>query len=54
MSRARMYTDEQFIEAVKNSFSVCQTLKKLGLKEAGGNYKSAKEKIINLKIVAQT
>ena len=33
------YTDQEFIEAVKSSFSIAQTLKKLGLVPAGGNYK---------------
>ena len=32
------YTDEQFIEAVKTSFSKAEVLRKLGLKPCGGNY----------------
>ena len=38
MAKARKYTDEQFVEAVKSSRSIRQALGKLGLKEAGGNY----------------
>ena len=38
MPRKRRYTDEEFIEAVKTSYSVRQTLIKLGLKGTGGNY----------------
>ena len=41
MGRSKRYTDEQFIEAVKTSNCVRQVLHKLGLKEAGGNYKYA-------------
>lgn len=36
----RKYTDEQLIAAVKDSRSIRQVLSKLGLKEAGGNYKT--------------
>jgi Zn finger protein HypA/HybF involved in hydrogenase expression len=36
--RARTYTDEEFIEAVKESVSVRQVLAKLNLKHTGGNY----------------
>lgn len=42
------YTNEEFIEAVKNSTSIRQVLQKLGLKAAGGNYqtfKNLKEKL---------
>jgi hypothetical protein len=35
----RKYTDEQFIQAVKESFSVREALKKLGLSPTGGSYK---------------
>jgi len=34
----RKYTDQEFINAVKNSTSIRQTLIKLNLKPAGGNY----------------
>ncbi len=38
MPRIRKYSDEQFIEAVRASFSVRQALEKLGLNPTGGNY----------------
>lgn len=44
------YTEEQFIEAVKTSTSVRQVLSKIGVKEAGGNYKVAKDKIKKLNL----
>ncbi len=44
------YTEEQFIEAVKTSTSVRQVLSKIGIKEAGGNYKVAKDKIKRLNL----
>lgn len=36
----RRWTDEQFIEAVKNSISIAQVLEKIGLKATGANYKT--------------
>jgi Zn finger protein HypA/HybF involved in hydrogenase expression len=48
MAKPRKYTDEEFINAVKESCSILQVLKKVGLKAAGGNYKIAKERIKNL------
>jgi hypothetical protein len=50
MSSKPKYTDEEFIEAVKTSTSIRQVLFKLGLKEAGGNYSIAKNRIKNLNI----
>lgn len=50
MGKPRSYTDNQFIEAVKTSTSVRQVLSKLGLKEAGGNYKVAQQRIKKLGI----
>jgi len=44
------YTEEQFIEAVKISTSLRQVLSKIGVKEAGGNYKVAKDKIKKLNL----
>ncbi len=41
MAKPRKYTDEEFIHAVKTSYSVAQVLTKLGLKVAGGNYSLA-------------
>jgi Zn finger protein HypA/HybF involved in hydrogenase expression len=46
----RKYTDEQFIEAVKSSFSYRQVLSKLGLKEAGGNYSILKKRIHDMEL----
>ena len=43
----RKWTDEQFIEAVKNSLSYAEVLRKLGLKAAGSNYDTVKRKIPN-------
>lgn len=40
--KLRNYTKEQFIEAVKTSTSIRQVLHKLNIKEAGGNYMTAK------------
>ena len=44
------YTKQQLIEAVKSSTSVRQVLGKLGLKEAGGNYSSTKNRINQLSL----
>jgi hypothetical protein len=35
----RKYTDQQFIDAVKNNFSVRNVLKELGVAPTGGSYK---------------
>jgi hypothetical protein len=48
MSKSRNYTDEEFETAVKESGSLRQVLKKLNLREAGGNYQCAKERIRKL------
>ena len=39
------YTNEQFIEVVKNSYSIAQVAQALGIKAAGGNYTTIKNKI---------
>jgi hypothetical protein len=44
------YTEDQFVEAVKTSTSIRQVLSKIGVKEAGGNYKVAKQKIKKLNL----
>jgi hypothetical protein len=44
MSRQK-YTDEQFINAVKSSNSIAETLRALGLKPVGGNYGTVRNKI---------
>lgn len=46
----RKYTDEQLIEAVKNSMSIRQVLSKIGLVEAGGNYAIVKKRIKSMGI----
>jgi len=50
MSKSRNYTDEEFIKAVKESGSLRQVLSKLNLREAGGNYQCAKERIKKLNL----
>lgn len=44
------YTDEQFIEAVKDSLSIAEVCRKLGLKAAGGNYATIKNKAAELNL----
>lgn len=46
----RKWTDEQFIDAVKNSLSYSQVISKLGLKVAGSNYDTVKRKIKELNL----
>ena len=46
----RKWTDEQFIEAVKNSLSYAEVLRKIGLKVTGSNYDTAKRKIAELNL----
>ena len=46
----RKWSDEQFIEAVKTSFSYAEVIKKLGLIPAGGNYDTTKRKIKELNL----
>lgn len=48
MPKPRKYTEEQFVEAVKESQSIRQLLGKLGLKEAGGNYAICKKRIADM------
>lgn len=48
MARWRKWTDEQFIEAVKSSFSYAEVMKKIELKPAGSNYDTVKRKISEL------
>lgn len=50
MSKPKNYTDEDFARAVEESGSLRQVLSKLGLKEAGGNYECAKERIKKLNL----
>ena len=51
MSSSR-YTEEQFIEAVKSSFSIASVLKKIGIRPTGGNYDVAKRRIERLGVDA--
>jgi Zn finger protein HypA/HybF involved in hydrogenase expression len=46
----RKWTDEQFIKAVRESFSYAQVLEKLNLKVAGSNYDTVKRKIKDLNL----
>ena len=46
----RKWTDEQFIEAVRTSFSYAEVLRKIGLKVAGSNYDTVKRKIAELNL----
>jgi hypothetical protein len=46
----RKWTDEQFIEAVKESLSYAEVIRKLGSKVAGSNYDTVKRKIKELNL----
>ena len=48
MARKRTYTNKQFINAVKETCSIAQLLKKIGLSPSGGNYLEAKKRILKL------
>lgn len=50
MDRSRSYTDDQFIEAVKNNTSVSQVLSDLGIRPTGGNYKVFHKRVSELGI----
>ncbi|OQX53078.1 MAG: hypothetical protein B5M48_04025 [Candidatus Omnitrophica bacterium 4484_213] len=50
MPKKRSWTIKQLKEAVKNSTSYRQVLKKIGLREAGGNYFQLQKYIKELKI----
>jgi hypothetical protein len=50
MTKSRNYTDEDFTKAVRESGSLRQVLSKLNLREAGGNYQCAKDRIKNLNL----
>jgi len=45
MGKPRKYTDKEFQEAIEQSFSLAQTLSKVGLRPTGGNYAIAKMRI---------
>ena len=44
------YTKEKLVNAVKNSYSISQSLKKLGLDASGNNYQIFKKRINNFNI----
>lgn len=46
--RARKYSDEELIEAVRDSVSLAEVLRKLGIRDAGGNYVTLKQNIQRL------
>lgn len=46
----RKYSDEQFIQAVKDNESYAGVMKQLGIIPAGGNYTTVKKKIIELNL----
>ncbi len=48
--RRRRWSEEQLREAAKNSSSIRQVLRKLGLREAGGNYSQIKKFLLFYKI----
>lgn len=50
MKQKNTYSDNQLIEAVNDSISYAQVLKKLNLKPAGGNYKRLKHNIERLNL----
>lgn len=50
MVRPRKYTNEDFAKAVKDSFSIRETLNKIGVRPTGGNYKVAHKRIDDLRL----
>lgn len=46
----RQWTNEQLTEAVKNSYSIAQVLRKLDLTVAGGNYHNIQKNISKLNL----
>lgn len=46
----KKWTDKQFIEAIKNSLSYAEVIRKLNLKPAGGNYDTVNRKIKELNL----
>lgn len=44
------YTEGQFIDAVKSSYSIASVLRKIGVRPTGGNYDVAKRRIKSLKL----
>lgn len=50
MLRQRTWTDEQFIEAVRNCRSVRSVLQAIGLNPTGANYKTAADTVARLNL----
>jgi hypothetical protein len=48
--RTKRYTEQEFIEAVKQNQSIRAVLKQLGLKPAGGNYKALQWRVKQLNL----
>lgn len=46
----RQYTEQDLIEAVKNSFSVADVCRKVGIKPVGGNFNTVQRGIQRLKL----
>ena len=44
------YTEDEFREAVRNSFSIAQVLKKIGVRPSGGNYDCAHRRIERMEL----
>lgn len=43
---SKNYTQDQFIEAVKNSYSYSEVCRKIGISPKGGNLRTVKNKIL--------
>lgn len=50
MRKYRNYNENDIREAVRTSSSLAETLRKLGLKDVGGNYRTIKANILKYKI----
>ena len=48
--REGRYEDDELIEAIKTSFSLAEVLRKLSVRDAGGNYDTLKRKISRLNL----
>ena len=50
MPKSKTWTDDQLIFAVKSSYSIASVLSQLGLKAAGGNYKTIENAVKRLQL----
>jgi hypothetical protein len=48
--RSKIYTEEQFVDAVKSSYSMASVLRKIGVRPTGGNYDVARRRIKTLNL----